>query len=589
LILILKNTLIERALRNRDNKRCQKRNWFKGLLFLSMGIFLPTMIYGQDSLSFNEVFMSPVDHKIKLAGSFGELRANHFHAGIDIKSSRGDEGDTIRATLSGFVSRIKIQRGGYGQVLYIDHPNGFTSVYAHLQQFAPKMQSFITERQLHNKSYEIDIYPEKGDFTFDQGEPIGIMGNTGRSYGPHLHFEIRKTENEVPENPYLHDIGPEDTRPPLLFAVEAHGLNNEHQKIWSRSQSVTPESITAPVTFEVPAWRAGFAIQTFDLMDGASNKNGIYSIEMRVDDTVYYRHVMDRVGFHHSKYINSHVDYGEKKANNRTLTKCYISPGNELEFYFEVKNMGEIKLFKDKSRKVEFLIKDYKGNTTSYHCFLKRREAKEGEIVNPTFQKYLRQGESAKIKLGSCNFFFPKNAFDKNTYISYEEKILDEKIAFNINDNTQPLFSYPVVSIPLNGLTDTSLYDKVVLLYEGKSSYGGHIENDSLRVRIGAFGEYSVVHDTIAPTIDVGSFLSNAVGKPYFRFAIYDNYEAIGYASEIKYDVYIDGEWVVASLKALGNILIVPLSEIQSGGHTIKLRVEDAVGNVTLWERDFIN
>jgi murein DD-endopeptidase MepM/ murein hydrolase activator NlpD len=556
---------------------------------ICIGLSFSIGINGQGSLVLDEVFMSPVDHKITLAGSFGELRANHFHAGIDIKSSNGEEGDTIRATLSGFVSRIKIQRGGYGQVLYVDHPNGFTSVYAHLREFAPKMESFITERQLRNKSYEIDIYPEKGDFTFHQGEPIGIMGNTGRSYGPHLHFEIRKTDTEVPENPYLHDIGPEDARPPLLYAVEAHGLNNEHQKIWSRSQSVSSKSKTGPVTFEVPAWRAGLAIQTFDLMDGASNKNGIYSIEMKVDDSIYYRHVMDRVGFHHSKYINSHVDYGEKKANNRTLTKCYISPGNKLEFYPDVINSGEIKLFKNKSRKVEFLIKDYKGNTTNYHCFIKRREAKEGEIVNPIFQRNLKQGEAAMVKLGSCNFFFPANAFDKNTYISYEEKIIDNKIAFSLNDNTYPLFSYPVVSIPLIGLTDTTLYNKVALLYENKSSYGGHIENDSLRVRIGAFGDYAVVYDTIPPTIDVGSFLSNAVNKPYFRFAIYDNYESAGYSSDIKYDVYIDGEWIVASLKALGNVLIVPLDGIQSGSHTIKIRVEDAVGNVTLWERDFKN
>jgi murein DD-endopeptidase MepM/ murein hydrolase activator NlpD len=576
-------------LRNNEKKYIQVRSWLNRLLLVYIALSFSSAMYGQGSLVFDEVFMSPVDHKIKLAGSFGELRANHFHAGIDIKSSNGEEGDTIKATVSGLVSRIKIQRGGYGQVLYIDHPNGFTSVYAHLQKFAPKLQSFIKERQLRNKSYEIDIYPEKGDFVFIQGEPIGIMGNTGRSYGPHLHFEIRKTDTEVPENPYLHDIGPEDKRPPLLYAVEAHGLNNEHQKIWSRSQSGTQNAKNKPVTFEVPAWRAGMAIQTFDLMDGASNKNGIYSIEMKVDDSTYYRHVMDRVGFHHSKYINSHVDYGEKKANNRTLTKCYISPGNELEFYPDVINSGEIELYKDKSRKVEFSIKDYKGNTTSYQCFLKRREAKEGEIINPTFQRYLKQGESSNIKIGSCNFFFPSNAFDKNTYLIYKEKLVDNKIAFSLNDNTQPLFSYPVVSIPLTGLNDTSLNDKVILLYDGKSSYGGHIENDSLRARIGAFGDFAVVYDTIPPTIDVGSFLSNAVGKRYFRFAIYDNYESAGYTSDIKYDVYIDGEWIVAPIKALGNVLIVPLDEIPTGSHTIKIRVEDPVGNVTLWEREFRN
>lgn len=561
----------------------------KLVLIFGFGFLSFFYVCGQDSLWIHEAFVSPVDHKIRLAGSFGELRPNHFHAGIDIKSSRGEEGDTIRASASGYVSRIKIQRGGYGQVLYIDHPNGFTSVYAHLQKYAPKLEQFILDRQLTNKSYEIDIYPEKDRFTFVQGEPIGIMGNTGRSYGPHLHFEIRKTDTEIPENPYLHNIGPEDNRAPLLYAVEAHGLNDKHMKIWSSSKSVDGNNKKSPSTFEIPAWRAGMAIQTFDLMDGASNKNGIYSIEMKVDDTTYYHHVMDRVGFHHSKYINSHIDYGEKKINNRTLTKCYISPGNELEFYPKTINFGEIKLYQGYARKVQFIIKDYKGNTTEYSCLLKRRDAKEGEILQPIFQKYMEHGLSAKFKLGSCNFFFPSKSLDKNTYLAYEEQLESTGLTFKLHDRSVPLFRYPVVSIPLTNVGDTSLYDKIVLIYEEKSSYGGHVENDSLRVRIGAFGEYAIGIDSIPPTIEVGSFLKNAVGKPYFRFAIYDNYTASGYAEDIKYDVHIDGEWQVASLKALGNVLIVPLDQIPSGNHTIRLRVEDAVGNVNLWEREFRN
>lgn len=532
-------------------------------------------------------FISPVDHKIRLAGSFGELRSNHFHAGIDIKSKTGEEGDPIRATYEGFVSRIKIQRGGYGQVLYLDHPNGYTSVYAHLRDFADTLQQYITTKQYQNRSYEIDVYPEPNRFTFDQGAIIGFMGNTGRSYGPHLHFEIRKTDTEVPENPYLHNIGPKDSRAPLLYSIEAHGLDNEHHKIWSASHSVSSKN-NGLKTFEVPAWRAGFAIQTFDLMDGASNKNGIYTIEMFVDDSLYYSHVMDRVGFDVSRYINSHIDYEVKKRKNKTMTKCYISPGNKLSFYPNTLNSGEIKLYKDKARKVEFVIKDFYGNTNSYSCFIKRRDAKEGEIVTKSFQKYLKHGEATNFKLGSCRFLFPENTLDKNTYISYEEFNNSGLVSFQLNTPSDPLFSYPGVSIPLHGI-DSNYYDKLVLINESNNSYGGHVENDSLRVRIGQFGFYSVLIDTIPPTIEVGSFLKKAKGKPFFRFALYDNYEAKGYAEDIKYDVFIDGEWVIASMKAIGNVVIVPLDNIPSGNHTIKLRVEDHSRNVATWERNFTN
>jgi hypothetical protein len=150
------------------------------------------------------------------------------------------------------------------------------------------------------------------------------------------------------------------------------------------------------------------------------------------------------------------------------------------------------------------------------------------------------------------------------------------------------LFSYPGVSIPLVGV-DSNLYNKVILVNEGKTSYGGHVENDSLRVRIGQFGDYKVTIDTIPPTIEVGSFLQKAKGKPFFRFAIYDNFESKGYAEDIKYDVFIDGEWVIASLKAIGNVLIVPLDKIPSGDHTIRIRVEDHSKNVNVWERNFTN
>ena len=553
-----------------------------------------TIATGQGTLSSDDDsigFISPVDHTIRLAGSFGELRSNHFHAGIDIKSKYGKEGDTIRASADGYISRIKIQRGGYGQVLYMDHPNGYTTVYAHLKQFSSNLEDFIRQKQYENKSYELDIYPESQKFSFRQGEPIGLMGNTGRSYGPHLHFEIRKTDTEVPENPYLHDLGPADTRPPLLYAIEAHGLDKDHHKIWSKSQYLNTNKSNAigpQVTFEVPAWRVGFAIQTFDMMNGANNKNGIYSIEMFVDDSLHYSHVMDRVGFDVTRYINSHIDFGEKKKNNRTLTKCYVSPGNKLSFYPTIKNHGEVKIFKEKPRKIEFVIKDFKGNESTYSCFVKRREAKEGELIAKTFQKYLPHDEVSKFSLGSCRFVFPSNSFDKHTYINYSESNENGKTSFQLNTSEDPLFSYPGVSIPLIGI-DSSHLQKLVLVHNNRYSYGGHIENDSLRVRIGQFGKYSIEVDTIPPTIEVGSFLKNAVGKPFFRFAIYDNFESKGYANDLKYDVYIDGKWSLASLKALGNVLIIPLQEIPSGDHSLKIRVEDHSKNTTIWERNFSN
>ncbi len=177
---------------------------------------------------------------------------------------------------------------------------------------------------------------------------------------------------------------------------------------------------------------------------------------------------------------------------------------------------------------------------------------------------------------------------DKNTYLQYEEEILDGRISFDLNKNTDPLFKSISVKIPITEIS-SSLYPKTIVVYEGKISYGGEIIQDSLNVKIGKFGKYSIEVDSIPPTIEVNSFLKKAKGKPYFRFTIKDNYEVKGLAQDLKYDVYIDGKWVLAPLKSLKNSLIVPLDDIPSGSHTIKIRVEDDRKNVTTWTRGFTN
>ncbi|MEE9439677.1 MAG: M23 family metallopeptidase [Saprospiraceae bacterium] len=563
------------------------------LLIVIYGFVVCSDVQAQDSTAIftTEKFISPVDHTIKLAGSFGEIRTNHFHGGIDIKSRTGEEGDTIKASMSGFISRIKIQSGGYGKVLYITHPNGYTTVYAHLQNFVDTVQQYINQKQIESQSYEIDVYPGADKYKVRQGQAIGFMGNTGRSYGPHLHFEIRSSIEEIPQNPYLFGIGPDDNKAPSLYNIDIHGLDNMQHKIWSKTQrtsTVKKGNLNVVNTIEVPAWRAGIAIQAIDLMNGAKNKNGVYAIQMFVDDTLYYSHIMNEVGFDVTKYINSHIDYQQKKKAKRTLIKCYKALGNKLEFYPTLVNNGEIKLFKNKPRRVHIVLKDFYENTTEYSINLLRRDAKEGELQQFSFEKHLKFDSPATFKLGSCQFDFPAFSLDKDGYISYSENNSDGLLSFKINEEYDPLFNYPTVSLPLSGIPD-SLLSKVILINEKDQSYGGQHRRDSLIVRFGVFGNYKISIDTIPPIIDVKSFLSKAKSKPFFRFEIRDNVEAKGFAKDIIYDVYIDGEWVIAPLKALDNTLIVPLHNIKSGNHHIKIRVEDHSHNVTIWERDFEN
>ncbi|MBK8109347.1 MAG: M23 family metallopeptidase [Saprospiraceae bacterium] len=177
-------------------------------------------------------FISPVRYKVRLAGSFGELRGRHFHAGLDIKSSQGRSGDSIFSAESGYISRIRIQRAGYGKSIYVNHANGYTTVYAHLDGYHPELEEYINKKQIEMQSYEVDILPEQGMFEVVKGQHMAFLGNTGISYGPHLHFEIRETSTDKAINPFLFGITAYDKTPPVITSVRITGLRPDFHKVY---------------------------------------------------------------------------------------------------------------------------------------------------------------------------------------------------------------------------------------------------------------------------------------------------------------------------------------------------------------------
>ena len=174
-------------------------------------------------------FRSPVSGTIRLSGTFGELRPNHLHAGIDIKARDGKIGQSLYAAADGYVSRIKMQSGGYGKVLYIDHPNGYTTVYAHMHEFDKEVEDYVKMMQKEKESFAVELYPEPNQFVFEKGDKVGKLGMSGRSFGPHLHFEIRDTKTEKPINPLLFGINVSDNIPPRIHQLKIYNLNDKRE------------------------------------------------------------------------------------------------------------------------------------------------------------------------------------------------------------------------------------------------------------------------------------------------------------------------------------------------------------------------
>ncbi len=282
------------------------------------------------------IFQSPVDFPIYLAGNFGEIRAEHFHAGIDIKT-QGVEGKKIYSIDDGYISRIKITANGYGKTIYIEHPNGYTSVYGHLRDFAPEINKRVKDIQYQNKKFEVDYFPPKDEFQFKKGEIIAYSGNTGQSSGPHLHFEIRDSRNQDPLNPLLFNFPIKDDIAPVfnslfIYPATKYSLINGLYQPAFYSLIKENESYKINDTINLSG-RFYFGYEINDFLNDSKNRCGIYTLSVLINNQEAYHHKIDRISFSEMGYVRSHIDYSERIRSKKTIQRTYIAPNNKLSIY----------------------------------------------------------------------------------------------------------------------------------------------------------------------------------------------------------------------------------------------------------------
>lgn len=551
---------------------------FSFFVFFGMSISIVAQATPIDSV----IFDSPVKHKILLGGSFGELRTTHFHAGVDIKPTSKAGGDSLFVAGAGHVSRIKIQTGGYGRCLYVDHPNGYTTVYAHMMKFTDSIEAYIQSLQLASESYEVDIYPQQDKFVLDRFAYIGLLGNTGRSYGAHLHFEIRDTKSETPINPGLFGITAEDHRAPDLTSVNVYGMDPDWQETYVTNyptKRVEGDNYTiSNGKVSIPAWRAGVAVQGWDRMDGASNKNGIYQMEMKVDDKVVYTVKLDSVNWEETGYIKSHVDYADRQSNKRTAVRCHHLPGNKLSIYDSKGDQGIFKIYESKERKVAIKASDIEGNVSTISFGVVRDTATHESTYS--YQKLVKYDMPYDFKLGSSHIVMRPHTLDRNLYMEYSEVNEDNKTVYHLHSDVRPLYQHMKVTIPIKKI-DTTFMSKLCVVSidnDALTSYGGDILQDSIMFSTATFGDYTLHYDTISPIVT--PFKSNNVSlDPIIKYIVKDDIKSAN--EDLVINVYINGNWVISPFKVLDYTLEIDTSSLLSGSHDILIVVEDPAGNKT--------
>ncbi len=549
----------------------------------------PSKTYPQD------YFRSPVDHAIKLSGTFGELRPNHFHAGIDIKSKTGKTGQNIYAVADGVVSRINIKSSGYGNALYIDHPNGYTSVYAHLGKFPKEIQEYMKRQQYENQTSEIVHYPPVDTFQFKKGDIIGTLGMSGRSYGPHLHFEIRETKSEIPINPLLFGFSIDDKVRPDLRAIKLYGLDKQMNELESKQYTLRKNGAhyrPSKDTIEMKSYEVGVALKAYDQMTGVSNLNGIYALEMYVDDSLHFQFTMDEISFEETRYINAHMDYPEREVKKSYFNRCFKLPGNKLSIYQENEWHGVVRLSENKATKIKYIVTDLHKNTSESTFWLKRSK-QPLDYEGAPYQYILFYDQDNEIVQDDVHIFFPKGALYRNLQLHYMESVDSShniySNVYHVHEFTTPLHKYFEIGIKPNAGLDRQK-DKAFVGYCGKDqkyiNCGGKWKGDMLRTKTSQLGNFCIMLDTVPPTITPIRFSQNLKTYKSISFKIEDNFEVGKGGEDLSYEGRIDGQWVL--MKYNGKLKTITYrfdDKLTTGDHIFTLMVSDALGNTTKFEK----
>lgn len=528
----------------------------------------------------------PLGIPLKLSGTFGEFRATHFHAGIDIKT-QGKQGLKVSAIKAGSVRRIRVATTGYGKCLYIQHADGTTSVYAHLKKFAPKIEAFIKAYQYKKETFITQKFLKLGEMTVDEGEIIGFSGNTGGSLGPHLHFEIRDTKAETPLNPLQFGFDVQDSIRPIVqglyrYKRDANGLSEKKQ---------LPLERVNDSVYQADIMRLGgthaFGIRLFDRQDLSYNRNGIYRAKVYVNGSEYFSYTFDKIDFRDGKKINALIDYATYRDERIRIQKLYRDLDVDYSFLPKSAPNGFINFTEDRAYQVKIVVEDYAHNTSYINFYVEGTEdfptQPNAPMKNPISPEmdYLFAFKKHEV-------YVPKNAFYQTIDLGIEERgdtLVIEKTNFPQRKGFELSVAIPshLDSLERQQLS-LALYSPKEKKATNKLSYVWTAKKDSLLQTKNAYwGQYVLTKDSLAPRIKALNFNDQQWMSNYKFLVVEIEDEFSGIKS---YRATINDQWILMEHEPKDKTLTYNFEDIEFDQTQLnfQLEVEDQVGNKAHFE-----
>jgi len=535
-----------------------------------------------------DYFSPPLDIPMQLSGNFGELRPNHFHAGFDYKTQQR-EGLKVYASAEGYVSRIKISTFGNGKTIYITHPNGYTSVYAHLQKAVGPIQDFITATHYKEQAFEIEMYLKPAEIPIKKGDWIAISGNTGASEGPHLHFEIRDSKTEFIINPMLFgfDSGCRDTKKPTISGLYVYPLfsstvNKSNRPIvLNYSLQKDGTYLSDKVLANGPI---GFGITADDYDDVSFNKNGVYSVNSFLNGQLKFGYQFDTHSFDDMRYVNALIDYSKYKKTGQRVQKLFMKNKYGLAFITTDATKGQVIPTPNLDNIYRIEVADFFGNKTQITVPI---QFDTTSAIIPQESRvssyFIKSTVDAVFEKENASVFFPAGTFYDDFELNFDVK---NGILF-LHDDSVPAHSNFTISLTDSTLSKELLEKTFIARIDGDQiNYNTTYRKDSVfSTKVKTLGKYKLVTDTLAPKVTIAKPMEGKwVNQDAIQIQISDS------GSGIKtYNGFLNDRWVLFEYDNKTKTITHYFADdfLLNGANELKVIVTDAMGNSTTFETHF--
>ena len=542
--------------------------------FLSFWLF--SILFTLNSQEYN--LNSPIDLPLNLSGTFGEFRSSHFHYGLDVTTNK-KPGYNVYSIDSGSIVRINVSTSGYGKVLYISHPNGLTSIYAHLKEFSPKIQEYIKTQQYLNKSYSVQKFFNNGEMKVNKGDLIGYTGNTGGSSGPHLHFEIRDTKSQNPINPLSFNYKYDDSNRPIIKSLYVFDEGDSFKKDNPKKYEIKKINDSLYIADKIIySNKIGIGIEVYDRQSKNNyNRNGVYEVKMFLDSVLNFSYKMDKINIDESVFRKIFYDYSLLKTKKKRIQKVYYPPNSKLNFLNHNVSTG-IFISSDKDEKDVLLEVSDWNNNISYLNF--KIEGNTSNLLEKsidgieiaTSQKYL-------IKKNNSEIGFKKNSFFNNVALNIKYK----NDTLKIDEDLYPLrksYNIKIFKQVEDSIIKRQSYIGLINK-NGTVSYLKTNKKDNFFSTNSSFlGSYTLSRDSINPEVKPLNFSLNKdiSDQKTIRLRIYDKTSGIK-----SYNVFINNKWALFEHEPKSNLIFHNIDDgiIENGENKITIKVIDGVGNKT--------